>query len=134
MPFQSGESGNPKGRPRGIQDRRVRLRQLVGAQAEALVNKAVDLALSGDTTALKLCLERICPPIKSRDEPVKLELPKEGTLTELGYAVIGAMAESQLTPAECSAVLQALAGQAKLVELDELEKRVAALESKAGDR
>ena len=35
---------------------------LLDGEAEALTRKAVDLALEGDTTALRLCLERIAPP------------------------------------------------------------------------
>jgi hypothetical protein len=33
-------------------------------EAEALTRKAVALALDGDTVALRLCLERIAPPLK----------------------------------------------------------------------
>ncbi len=38
-----------------------------------MTRKAVNLALEGDTTALRLCLERLCPPRK--DRPVSFDLP-----------------------------------------------------------
>ena len=70
--FTKGQSGNPRGRPKGIKDRRVKYRELLEPHASELVKKAVELALAGDTTSLRLCLERIVPSIKSQDEPVKL--------------------------------------------------------------
>ena len=127
MGFKKGQSGNLKGRPPGtgcVQQ----LRALLEPRAPELVDKAIALAMSGDTTALKLCLERICPPVKVRDDPVKLELPEEGGITEIGRAVIAAMADGTLTPAECGSILGALGVQAKLAEIDEVEKRLRALE------
>jgi hypothetical protein len=38
-----------------------------------LTRKAVEMALAGDTTALRLCLERMTPP--QRDAPVQFTLP-----------------------------------------------------------
>ena len=62
-PFPKGQSGNPKGRPRGSRNRSTQAMQLVlDGQAEALTRKAVALALGGDATGLRLCLERFLPP------------------------------------------------------------------------
>jgi hypothetical protein len=60
--FQNGCSGNPAGRPKGSRDRRTALRELLAPHAGHLISKAVELANSGDTPALRLCLERILPP------------------------------------------------------------------------
>src|SRR4029450_289543 len=46
---------------------------LLDGQADALTQKAIDLALAGDGPALRLCLDRIAPPRK--DAPVSFELP-----------------------------------------------------------
>ena len=59
--FEKGKSGNPAGRPKGIQDKRVEMRALLEPYAPSLIEKAVQLALEGDTTALKLCVEQDCP-------------------------------------------------------------------------
>jgi Family of unknown function (DUF5681) len=67
--FRKGQSGNPAGRPKGIQDKRVNLRKLLEPHAEALVEKAVALALEGDTTALRLCLERLVPAYRAQEMP-----------------------------------------------------------------
>ena len=54
-PFIKGQSGNPAGRPRGSRNRATRAMQtLLDGEAQALTRKAVELALEGDTTALRL--------------------------------------------------------------------------------
>jgi hypothetical protein len=124
--FQKGQSGNPAGRPRGLVDRPTKFRELLEPHAPQLVEKVVELALAGDTTAL-LCLERVCPPIKARSEPVTLG-KLTGTLAERGQAIIAAMGRGAIAPTEASAALQALATQARIQEIDQLERRVAVLE------
>ena len=53
--FRRGKSGNPAGRPPGRPDKRVALRKLLEPHAPALVAKVAELALQGDTAALRLC-------------------------------------------------------------------------------
>jgi hypothetical protein len=48
---------------------------LLDGEAEALTRKAVELALEGDTTALRICMERICPPVRERPIDADLKLP-----------------------------------------------------------
>src|SRR6266853_395500 len=65
--FARGRSGNPAGRPRGCRDHVNRAaRLLLAGEGEALTRKAVELALAGDPTALRLCLERIVGPYRER--------------------------------------------------------------------
>ena len=128
--FKPGQSGNPKGRPRGTATT-AKLRALLEPHAKDLVKRAVELALKGDVTALRLCLERLVAPIKATDEPVELRGLK-GTLTEQGAAVIQAVASSQVTPEQAATLLQALAAQAKIEEADKLEKRISELEKAVG--
>ncbi len=125
--FKKGQSGNRAGRPKGIKDRRVKYRELLEHHAPALVDKAVELALGGDTAALRLCLERVIPPIKTKDEPIKLDC-LTGTLTEQGQAIIQAMGKGTLAPTEAATMLQALAAQARITELEVLEQRLRTLE------
>src|SRR5437868_15544044 len=73
-PFQKGRSGNPLGRRVGCRNRTtITAAALLAGEAEALTRMAVELALIGDPTALRLCLERILPPC--RDRMVKFTLP-----------------------------------------------------------
>jgi hypothetical protein len=75
MTFKPGQSGNPDGRPKGARNRAtVAAERLLDGEAEALSRKAVQLALAGDLSALRLCLDRVVPARK--DRPVFFELPK----------------------------------------------------------
>lgn len=72
--FPKGQSGNPKGKPKGTRNRTTLLAQnLLEGQAEALVEKMVQLALAGDLTCLRVCIERLVPP--KRDAPIDIDLP-----------------------------------------------------------
>jgi len=127
--FQPGHSGNPAGKPKGARDKRTALRKLLEPHSERLIQKAVDMALEGDTTALRLCLERIVPALRSQDMPVNLGSLK-GSLSEQAGQINQAMAGGRITPADASSVLSALTSQAKIQEFDELEKRIAKLEAR----
>lgn len=133
MTFEKGLSGNPDGRPPGIKDRRVALRALLEPHAPALIEKAVDMAKSGDAAALRICLDRLIPPAKAKDDPVSL--PGLGdSLAENSRVVMRLLAEGDLTPEEASSILQAMASQVRIIEADEIEKRIAALEHAAQGR
>src|SRR4051812_18157606 len=90
--------GNP-GRPLGARNKAtLAALTLLGGEAEALTRRCVALALAGDTTALRLCLERLLP--KSR--AVRLQLPMR-TLADLDAAtgtVSSAVADSTVALGE----------------------------------
>ena len=131
MAFEKGRSGNAKGRPKGITDKRTEYRQLFQAKAPDLIKRAIELALEGDLAALRLCIERIAPALKSQDTAVTIpKLGKAESLTDKGDAILKTLGAGQLTPNEASTILAALASQAKLVELTDLERRIVALEEK----
>ena len=53
--FPKGVSGNPNGRPKGARNKATNMAEaLLEGQAKALVQKAVSMALKGNTTALRL--------------------------------------------------------------------------------
>ena len=63
--FAPGQSGNQRGRPKGARNRATQAAETVLLdEAEALTRKCVEVALAGDVTALRLCLERILFRIK----------------------------------------------------------------------
>lgn len=132
-PFKKGKSGNPDGRPQGSRNKAtIALEGLLDGQAEALTQKAVELALDGDMAALRLCLERIIPPRKSR--PIEIELPPVETAGDITLAqgvVIAAMAKGDITPDEANTVAGVLEAKRRSIETAELEKRIHTLE-KAG--
>src|SRR5690349_20296166 len=85
-PFEKGQSGNLAGRPPGARNRAtIAAEVLLEGEAEALTRKAIELALEGDTTALKLCLERIVPQRRSRS--VAFDLPPIERVEDLAGAI-----------------------------------------------
>jgi hypothetical protein len=128
--FKKGQSGNPAGKPRGTRDKRTALRELLQPHAADLAKKAVELALAGDTTALRICIDRCIPVMKAKDEPIAIA-GLAGTPAEQGQAVLSAT--GTITPDQASAAMQVIAAQARIIEVDELERRLAALEGKKDD-
>lgn len=129
--FKPGQSGNPAGRPPGSRNRATLVMEaLMDGEAEAITRKAIELALKGDTTALRLCLERILPPRKSR--PVNIVLPEVKTaegVAEAQAAVVQAVSDGELTPEEGTTITNILEARRKAIETQDHENRIAALEA-----
>jgi len=125
--------GNP-GRPRGARHKTtLAVEDLLDGEAVGLTRKAVEMALGGDTAALRLCLERIAPPRK--DVPVRFDLPvmeSAEDASEAAQAVLRSVAEGHLTPVEGASVMALVEGYRKALETTELERRIAALEATNG--
>jgi Family of unknown function (DUF5681) len=104
--FAKGKSGNPNGRPQGSRNAAtLALESMLDGQAEALTQKAIDLALAGDLVALRICLDRILPPRK--DRPVAFEILPITTIEDapkVMAAVTAAVAQGGLTVREASAL------------------------------
>jgi hypothetical protein len=57
--FKPGQSGNPAGKPKGARHKTtLAMEALLEGEAEGPTRKAVEMALAGDTTAMRLCFER----------------------------------------------------------------------------
>jgi hypothetical protein len=125
--FQKGQSGNPRGRPAGSRNNAtLACEALLEGQAEALTQKAVEMALGGDTVALKLCLERICPVRK--DRAVRFPLPpitSARDAADIAAAVAQAVAAGQLTPSEAAEIGKLIEIYVKAYQTAELNDRVA---------
>jgi hypothetical protein len=125
-------SGNP-GRPCGARHKAtVAALALLDGEADRLTRKAVEVALTGDVTALRLCLERIAPPRK--DAPVTFNLPAmrtAGDAAKAAGAVLEAVAEGDLTPTEGAHVMGLVDAYRRTLEAAEFEARLAALEARS---
>lgn len=91
----------------------------------------MDLALDGDTTALRLCLERIAPPRK--DSPVTFTMPALAAAADAPQAMAGivrAVADGDLTPMEGATVAGMVEAFRRTLETEKLERRVAFLEAR----
>ena len=133
-PFRRGESGNPRGKAAGTRSRAIRLLDQLGEQhSEALVKRAVELALGGDTAALGLLLRRVWP--ERRGAPVAIQIPELRGPEDLAAALGGvaqAVAGGAISPEEGASVAAVLEGHRRALETVELERRLAALEARSG--
>jgi len=84
--FESGQSGNPSGRPKGSRNKAtLAVQALLEGEGEAITRKAIESAKEGDMTAIRLVLERLLPPRK--DAPVSFELPAIESAEDLPTAI-----------------------------------------------
>jgi len=134
MAFKKGQSGNPAGKPKGALSRRTLLAKQLEAHMPDLLAKVVELAKKGDTQALKICIDRGLPAKKVIDELVDLGKPLDGTAAEQGRIVLQAVGDGRISPDQAASLMTSIAAQARVVEIDELERRLQALEQTSGVR
>jgi hypothetical protein len=111
--FQPGVSGNPAGRPKGARNRTTMAAQaLLDGEAQTLTAKAIELAHSGDTVALRLCLDRIIPTRRERVVTVDLPDIVGADVAPALAAIIKATASGELTPTEAKSLSDMIAAYA----------------------
>jgi len=123
--------GNP-GRPRGARHKTtLAVENLLDGEAEELTRKAIEVAKTGDTTALRLCLERIAPVRKGA--LVTFTMPKVETLADVpkaAGAVLQAVAKGRVSPEEASSLMNIIESFRRSVETADLATRLDALEAR----
>jgi hypothetical protein len=132
MRFQPGRSGNPGGKVRGTRHRATLAAEaLLEGEAEALTRKAIELAKTGDTVALRLCLDRILP-VRKAGRTIKLNLPTLRTTDDVMGAIgriTEAVSRGLITPEEGQSLAGIVEQARSSIELVEIERRLVALES-----
>ena len=124
--WKPGQSGNPKGRPPGTGEV-AKMRAANTGNVPAILESLTTAALAGDVQAARLLLERALPPIKPVEQSQPLSLP-DGTLTDQGRAVLASVAAGELAPGQ-----GAIGTLARVSEVDELARRIEALEGHRGN-
>jgi hypothetical protein len=123
--------GNP-GRPKGARHKTtLAIEGILDGEAAALTWKAIEMAMAGDTTALRLCLERLAPP--RRDRSVSLAMPalkQPQSVSAATAALLAAVASGELTPGEGEAIGKLLELHRRAIELGDHEERLAHLEQR----
>lgn len=129
-PFQPGNMGRPKG---SRNKTTLALEALLDGEAEAITRKAVQMALDGDATAMRLVMDRIIPPRKER--PIMFTMPKmetAGDAVKASAALVDAVANGDITPGEAGELSKLVDGFTKAVELHEIQQRLEKLEAAQG--
>ena len=124
-------SNENAGRPKGSRNKAtIAIESLLEGQAEALTQTAISKALEGDSIALRLCMDRIAPPMK--DKPVVFTLPKMQDAIDASQAagsVLSAVSDGSLTPIEGTRVMGLIDSYRRTLELTEIEQRLQVLET-----
>ncbi len=127
--WKKGQSGNPKGRKKGAQTQSSRLREQLESSSNQIISKVIELAIGGDIQALKLCLERICPPLRPMTEAREIDLSITNNLTAKGEHIFELISQGAIDLNEASQIMGMLIRQAKLIETTELINKVEELEN-----
>ena len=127
------QPGNP-GRPKGARNKTTLAAEvLLDGDAEAITRKAVELAKEGDLTAIRICMDRFCPPRK--DRPIPFDLPKLECAADAGAAIaaiVAAVAGGVLTPIEAGELSKLVENFARVVSVTDFEARLDRLEKIGG--
>lgn len=124
--FVKGKTGNAGGRPKSES---AILREKLQQNADKVFELLMAKLDEGDSAALKLCLDRLVPPLKATTAPVQIEFDGE-SLSDKANGVFGAAINGNVSADTASQLISALAGVAKISEITELEQRITALEEK----
>src|SRR5437763_5355126 len=131
-PFRRGESGNSAGRPVGARHKAtVAAETLLDGEAEGLTRKVLEMALAGDTVAMRLCLERILPP--RRERPVRFNLPKLQSPSDAAAAmaaIAAGVADGNLPPRQAGELSKLVDAYVKALDASDFDQRLRAIEAK----
>lgn len=131
VPFKKGVSGNPAGRPKGIRDKRFMFRKMLEEGGDDFVKLAIQMARDGDSQMTMFILRQLLPALPT-DEGINLD-GFEGSLTTKSKRILDAMTSSEITPAEGNRLYGGMLSHCKIVETEEILRRIEKLEGKQNE-
>jgi hypothetical protein len=134
-PFPAGNHFG-RGRPKGSRNRKTGLAEaLLDSHAEALMTQALALAEKGDAPVLRILLSHILPR-RQELRPEMGPLPM-GTAEELAQAsekLMNQVTSGQINLRDAKLIADLLEQHRRILETENLEKRVSAIEQKVDER
>jgi hypothetical protein len=125
MAWPKGKSGNPRGRP--AHPVAERFRGVVEPRLDEIITAMIDAAANGDAQAAKLLLDRVLPPFRPAAMPTAFQITGN-TLTEKAESILAAVSAGSIAVTDAKQLIDAIGSLARITEIDELEKRISALE------
>lgn len=130
--FVKGQSGNPKGKPRGARHAATQISYaLMEGNLEEVLATVIERAKSGDMAACKMVLDKVLP--NTKDRPIALEMPLINDLNDVGNAqaeILQAVANGSITPNEGERVASIIEARRRSIETIDLEVRISQLEGR----
>lgn len=134
--FKKGQSGNPTGRPKGARHKTtLAIEALLDGEGEAITRVAIEKALEGDMTAIRVCMDRIAPPRKDRH--IEFQLPKMEKASDAAAAsaaIVDAASSGDLTPVEATELMKIVESYARTLVVSDFEERLERLERDKGSK
>ncbi len=131
--WKPGESGNPRGKPKGAINKTTRLAlALFEGGIKNIAEVVIKQAQDGDLTAARLVLDKLVPNARER----AVELPglpsteNPAGVAEAQAAILQAVASGDLTPGEAATLSGIVENRRKAIETQELEQRIRAIEQR----
>jgi hypothetical protein len=124
------KSLNPKGRPKGIVDKRTKVTQTLLDDAPAIARRVIDSALEGDMQAASLVLSRIAPVLKAQSEPVQFDFDPAAPITSQIEAVLAGIAGGAVPVDVGKQIIDAIGTLSNARAVESLEERIVILEAK----
>ena len=128
--WKKGQSGNPRGRPKGSRNKATLLAiaAMEGELAD-VVRVVIDAAKGGDMAAARLVVDKLVPA--TRERPLSIALPNVATADDCAAAqakVLSAGAAGDLLPGEGEAIAGLIEHQRRSLETSDLIGRMHELE------
>jgi hypothetical protein len=121
-------SPNPRGRPRGIIDKRQRLSKAMLEDADAVVSVVMERAKEGDMSAAALVLARVAPALRLVAPTVEFDFDARAPLSAQVEQVLQAIADGKVAPDVGKQIVETIAQLGSIRQVDDLEARIKALE------
>lgn len=123
---------NVMGRPKGSKNRRTIIREALQQHyPEGELGfwlSVAEIARGGDMQAAAMIADRLYPKLKPQTESVTLPEPLDGTSAEMARQLVQMAGRGDISPSVAQELLKALSDVLRIVEIDELSARIAALE------
>ncbi len=128
--FKRGQSGNPKGKPKGARNKStLAAEKLLEGSLDKICKRVEEEALNGNMQAAKMILDRFIPVRK--DRVIKIDLPMISTYEDVLLAigcVVNAVGRGTISPSEGESLSRTIDLYSKALETNQLERRLNELE------
>lgn len=128
--FVKGQSGNPKGKPKGARHTATQISYaLMEGNLEEVLATVIERAKSGDMAACKMVLDKVLP--NTKDRSIAVEIPLINDLSDVGKAqaeILQAVSIGDITPNEGERISSIIEARRRSIEIIDLEARISQLE------